>query len=138
MRPYNQIGNLYATGNCVGTTFVVNYPEFFLGMCLGRKLFFAKHVVEKLVKDGIPNGKGPSMAAPVDEAVDMTAENCADGTYTADAKGINGSIPVTVSSVMVSLLNASERHDLLHRHVQRLTQLHQNVETDWLLLLQFL
>lgn len=90
------IGNLYATGNCAGTTFVDNYPELFPGMCLGRNLTFAKHVVDKLVKDGIPCDKGPSMAAPVEEAAGMTAENCADGTYTADAKGINGSIPVTV------------------------------------------
>lgn len=90
------IGNLYATGNCAGTTFVDNYPELFPGMCLGRNLTFAKHVVDKLVKDGIPCDKGPSMTAPVEEAAGMTAENCADGTYTADAKGINGSIPVTV------------------------------------------
>ena len=90
------IEGLYATGNCAGTTFVDNYPELFPGMCLGRNLTFAKHVVEKLIRDGMPTGKGPSMSAPVAENSAMTAEGCKDGTYTATGRGINGDIPVTV------------------------------------------
>ena len=89
------IEGLYATGNCAGTTFVDNYPELMPGFCLGRNLTFAKHVVDKLIKDGIPTGKGPSMAAPkADE--DLTAEGCKDGTYTAAANGYAGPVPVTV------------------------------------------
>ena len=90
------IEGLYATGNCAGTTFVDNYPELFPGMCLGRNLTFAKHVVEKLIADGMPTGKGPSMSAPVAEDNSTTAEGCKDGTYTATGRGINGEIPVTV------------------------------------------
>lgn len=90
------IENLYATGNAAGTTFVDNYPELFPGMCLGRNLTFAKHVVEKLIRDGMPTGKGPSMAAPVQDNEALTAENCKDGTYTAKGRGINGDIPVSV------------------------------------------
>ena len=90
------IEGLYATGNCAGTTFVDNYPELFPGMCLGRNLTFAKHVVEKLIRDGMPTGKGPSMSAPVAENNATTAEGCKDGTYTATGRGINGDIPVTV------------------------------------------
>ena len=90
------IENLYATGNAAGTTFVDNYPELFPGMCLGRNLTFAKHVVEKLIRDGMPTGKGPSMAAPVQDNGALTAENCKDGTYTAKGRGINGDIPVSV------------------------------------------
>ena len=90
------IENLYATGNAAGTTFVDNYPELFPGMCLGRNLTFAKHVVEKLIRDGMPTGKGPSMASPVQDNEALTAENCKDGTYTAKGRGINGDIPVSV------------------------------------------
>ena len=90
------IENLYATGNAAGTIFVDNYPELFPGMCLGRNLTFAKHVVEKLIRDGMPTGKGPSMAAPVQDNEALTAENCKDGTYTAKGRGINGDIPVSV------------------------------------------
>ena len=90
------IEGLYATGNCAGTTFVDNYPELFPGMCLGRNLTFAKHVVEKLISDGMPTGKGPSMSAPTAEDNSTTAEGCKDGTYTATGRGINGDIPVTV------------------------------------------
>ena len=90
------IEGLYATGNCAGTTFVDNYPELFPGMCLGRNLTFAKHVVEKLISDGMPTGKGPSMGAPTAEDNSTTAEGCKDGTYTATGRGINGDIPVTV------------------------------------------
>ena len=89
------IEGLYATGNCAGTTFVDNYPEYAVGMCLGRNLTFAKHIVDHLVATGIPTGKGPSMEAPkADE--DLTAEGCKDGTYTASAKGYAGDVPVTV------------------------------------------
>ena len=90
------IEGLYATGNCAGTTFVDNYPELFPGMCLGRNLTFAKHIVEKLIADGMPTGKGPSMSAPTAEDNSTTAEGCKDGTYTATGRGINGDIPVTV------------------------------------------
>lgn len=89
------IEGLYATGNCAGTTFVDNYPEYAVGMCLGRNLTFAKHIVEKLLKDGIPTGKGPSMPVPEVEK-DQTAEGCKDGTYTASAIGYAGPVPVTV------------------------------------------
>ena len=89
------IEGLYATGNCAGTTFVDNYPELMPGFCLGRNLTFAKHIVDKLVKGGIPTGKGPSMEAPVEEG-DLTAEGVKDGTYTAAAQGYVGSVPVTV------------------------------------------
>lgn len=90
------IENLYATGNCAGTTFVDNYPELFPGMCLGRNLTFAKHIVENLIADGIPTGKGPSMSAPVAQNTAVTAEGCKDGVYSAVGRGINGDIPVTV------------------------------------------
>jgi uncharacterized protein with FMN-binding domain len=89
------IEGLYATGNCAGTTFVDNYPELMPGFCLGRNLTFAKHVVDKLIADGIPTGKGPSMEAPKAEE-DLTAEGVADGTYTASAQGYAGPVPVTV------------------------------------------
>ena len=94
-RDRDVIEGLYATGNCAGTTFVDNYPELMPGFCLGRNLTFAKHIVDKLVKDGIPTGKGPSMEAPVEEG-DLTAEGVKDGTYTAAAQGYVGSVPVTV------------------------------------------
>ena len=89
------IEGLYATGNCAGTTFVDNYPELMPGFCLGRNLTFAKHIVDKLIADGIPTGKGPSMEAPVVQE-DLTAEGCKDGTYTASAAGYAGPVPVTV------------------------------------------
>ena len=89
------IEGLYATGNCAGTTFVDNYPELMPGFCLGRNLTFAKHVVDKLIADGIPTGKGPSMEAPKAEE-NLTAEGVADGTYTASAQGYAGPVPVTV------------------------------------------
>ena len=89
------IEGLYATGNCAGTTFVDNYPELMPGFCLGRNLTFAKHVVDKLIADGIPTGKGPSMEAQKAEE-DLTAEGVADGTYTASAQGYAGPVPVTV------------------------------------------
>ena len=44
----------------------------------------------------MPTGKGPSMAAPVQDNEALTAENCKDGTYTAKGRGINGDIPVSV------------------------------------------
>lgn len=100
------IENLYATGNAAGTTFVDNYPELFPGMCLGRNLTFAKHVVDKLIRDGIPTGKGPSMAAPVQEE-NLTAEGCKDGVYTAVGKGINGDIPVSVEIKNGAILNVT-------------------------------
>lgn len=90
------IGNLYATGNCAGTTFANNYPELLPGSALGRNLTFAKHVVDKLVRDGIPTGKGPSMAAPVSDD-GLTADGCKDGSYSAIGKGFGGDINVTVT-----------------------------------------
>ena len=72
-----------------------NYPELMPGFCLGRNLTFAKHIVDKLIADGIPTGKGPSMDAPKAEE-DLTAEGGADGTYTASAQGYAGPVPVTV------------------------------------------
>ncbi len=101
------IEGLYATGNCAGTTFVDNYPEYAVGMCLGRNLTFAKHVVEKLVKDGIPTGKGPSMSAPVSKVEPTTAEGCKDGVYTAKATGYAGPIPVTVEIKGGKILNVT-------------------------------
>ena len=51
--------------------------------------------MDKLIADGIPTGKGPSMEAPkADE--NLTAEGVADGTYTASAQGYAGPVPVTV------------------------------------------
>ena len=90
------IEGLYATGNCAGSTFVDNYPELFPGMCLGRNLTFAKHVVEKLIKDGMPTGVGSTTNGPADTFEGMSADGCKDGTYTATGRGINGDIPVTV------------------------------------------
>ncbi|MDO4741747.1 MAG: FAD-binding protein, partial [Eubacteriales bacterium] len=90
------IEGLYATGNCAGTTFADNYPEYAVGMCLGRNLTFAKHVVEKLIADGIPTGKGPSMSAPAAANAPTTAAGCKDGVYSAKAAGYAGPIPVTV------------------------------------------
>lgn len=90
------IPGLFATGDCAGSTFADNYPELFPGMCLGRNLTFALHIVNKLVADGMPTGVGPTMEAPkVKEG--MTADKVKDGTYTAAGKGINGDIPVEVT-----------------------------------------
>lgn len=101
------IEGLYATGNCAGTTFVNNYPELFPGMCLGRNLTFAKHIVDKLIEDGIPTGKGPSMGAPASQDAALTAQGCKDGTYSAVGRGINGDIRVTVEIAGGKIVNVA-------------------------------
>ncbi|BBF43689.1 fumarate reductase flavoprotein subunit [Lachnospiraceae bacterium KM106-2] len=91
---------LYVTGDASGSMFANNYPELMPGVACGRTLTFALHAVDKMVKDGMKTGVGPSdelKKAQKEQVVPMTAEGLKDGTYKATGKGIEGDIPVSVT-----------------------------------------
>ncbi len=45
------IDGLYATGDCSGSMFANNYPEYFAGLACGRSLTFSRHAVRHMAGD---------------------------------------------------------------------------------------
>ena len=92
---YNVVPGLYAAGDCSGSFFYTNYPEYIPGLAACRSVTEGRQCVKKIAEsDGFTaSASKPEVAEP--EAAPAVAD-CADGTYTGSAQGIGGTINVTV------------------------------------------
>ena len=98
------IDGLYAAGDCSGSLFANNYPEYIVACACGRTVTFGRHVAREVaeaagydltkVTKGDPNWKDPNAAS---SAADVDASSVKDGTYTGSAKGMESTIEVTVT-----------------------------------------
>ena len=102
------IEGLYAAGDCSGSLFGNNYPEYVVACACGRTVTFGRHVARALaeqagydltaVTKGDPTYVDPEEAAAAEAASTQTdVSTLADGTYEGSAKGIGGDVPVTVT-----------------------------------------
>ncbi len=102
------IDGLYAAGDCSGSLFGNNYPEYIVACACGRTVTFGRHVAREVaelagydltaVTKGDPNYVDPEAAAAAEAAATTTdVSTVADGTYEGSAKGIGGDVPVTVT-----------------------------------------
>ena len=102
------IEGLYAAGDCSGSLFGNNYPEYVVACACGRTVTFGRHVARHVaelagydlnnVTKGDVNYVDPEAAAEAEAAATTTDVSAvADGTYTGSGKGIGGSFDVTVT-----------------------------------------
>ncbi len=102
------IEGLYAAGDCSGSLFGNNYPEYVVACACGRTVTFGRHVARHVaelagydlnnVTKGDVNYVDPEEAAAAEAAATTTdVSTVADGTYEGSAKGIGGDVPVTVT-----------------------------------------
>ena len=102
------IDGLYAAGDCSGSLFANNYPEYIVACACGRTVTFGRHVARHLaeqagydlsnVTKGDVNYVDPEAAAQAEAAATKTdVSTVADGTYEGAGKGIGGNVPVTVT-----------------------------------------
>ena len=102
------IDGLYAAGDCSGSLFGNNYPEYIVACACGRTVTFGRHVAREVaelagydltaVTKGDPNYVDPEAAAAAEAAATTTdVSTVADGQYEGSAKGIGGDVPVTVT-----------------------------------------
>ncbi len=102
------IEGLYAAGDCSGSLFGNNYPEYVVACACGRTVTFGRHVARHVaelagydlnnVTKGDVNYVDPEEAAAAEAAATTTDVSAvADGTYEGSAKGIGGDVPVTVT-----------------------------------------
>jgi succinate dehydrogenase/fumarate reductase flavoprotein subunit len=98
------ISGLFAAGDCSGSLFANNYPEYVVACACGRTVTFGRHVARYVAEQAgydLANvtAGDPTFKAEADEAsdADVAAGPAADGTYTAEGKGIGGKFEVTVT-----------------------------------------
>ena len=102
------IEGLYAAGDCSGSLFANNYPEYIVACACGRTVTFGRHVARHVaelagydlnnVTKGDVNYVDPEAAAQAEAAATKTdVATVADGSYEGSAKGIGGDVPVTVT-----------------------------------------
>ena len=90
---FNPIEGLYAIGDCSGSFFDTNYPEYFPGVACGRTVTQGRQVVKLIAADPAFAPTERTAVKPSDE-VDLSALK--DGTYTGTGTGMGGDINVTL------------------------------------------
>lgn len=91
---YEPVPGLYAAGDCSGSFFNTNYPEYIPGLAAGRSVVEGRQAVIGIASDPdfVPTEKTPSNVP----AAELDLSALADGTYTGTAAGMGGDISVTI------------------------------------------
>ena len=84
---------LYAIGDCSGSFFATNYPEYIVGVAAGRSVTEGRQVVKLIAADP---AFVPTERTAVREEATVDLAQCADGQYTGTGTGMGGDINVTV------------------------------------------
>lgn len=92
---FQPIPGLYAAGDCSGSFFATNYPEYIPGLAAGRSVTEGRQCVLGIAADPAftPTEKTASNV-PEPQAVDVA--DLPDGTYTGTGTGMGGDIQVTL------------------------------------------
>ena len=87
------VEGLYAIGDCSGSFFNTNYPEYFPGLAAGRKVTQGRQLMKQISSDP---AFAPTEKTAVKPSGEVDLSSIADGTYTGTGKGMGGDINVTI------------------------------------------
>ena len=87
------VEGLYAIGDCSGSFFDTNYPEYFPGLAAGRTVTEGRQLMMQISSDP---AFVPTEKTAVKPPSDVDLSSIADGTYTGTGKGMGGDINVTI------------------------------------------
>lgn len=90
---FEPVPGLYAIGDCSGSFFATNYPEYIVGVAAGRSVTEGRQVVKLIAADP---AFAPTERTAVREEATVDLAQCADGQYTGTGTGMGGDINVTV------------------------------------------
>ncbi len=90
---YEVVPGLYAAGDCSGSFFATNYPEYIVGVAAGRSVTEGRQCVKMIAEDP---AFSPTERTAVREDAAVDVAQCADGTYTGTGAGMGGDINVTI------------------------------------------
>ena len=89
------VPGLYAVGDCSGSFFATNYPEYIVGVAAGRSVTEGRQVVKRIAGSStFVATERTSAAGDTVEAIDPS--QVPDGTYTGSGAGMGGEISVTI------------------------------------------
>ena len=87
------VEGLYAIGDCSGSFFDTNYPEYFPGLAAGRTVTEGRQLMMQISSDP---AFAPTEKTAVKPSSDVDLSSIADGTYTGTGTGMGGDINVTI------------------------------------------
>ena len=87
------VEGLYAIGDCSGSFFNTNYPEYFPGLAAGRTVTQGRQLMKQISSDP---AFAPTEKTAVKPSGEVDLSSIADGTYTGTGKGMGGDINVTI------------------------------------------
>ncbi|MEE8716808.1 MAG: FAD-binding protein [Coriobacteriales bacterium] len=91
---WQPIPGLYAAGDCSGSFFATNYPEYIPGLAAGRSVTEGRRAVMGIASD--PDFVATDPTPSNVPSVDVDTSKLADGTYTGTGSGMGGDINVTI------------------------------------------